>query len=376
MERNITVILRMSNCCNLACSYCYDKMNRVNYKDINCEFLDKMEEIVEYIEKFYINKDRNFNLILHGGEPLILSSETYEIFLKRITERIKNVSLSVQTNGTLLDEKKAEILNKYDVKIGISLDGCDEQQNSNRIYKNGKNSFNKVMKNIYMLNEKKIKFGIIMTISKSNLDKEKEIYNFIKDNNIYCNIRPAFPTMQAITDDNIMSNDEYIKFFTKIFDLWYEDRSKKVELKQINEVYEEFLKVLEPERYKGTCENSNNCFGNFVALDTNGNVYSCNRTYNQSDFYLGNLNESSVESIMKKLEEMSLKRQYEIKKSKCNECEMLKFCYGGCPANAYYLYNDYTKPYLYACEQKKAVYSYIKCKLEKEGQILEYQKRK
>ena len=83
MERNMTVILRMANACNLSCSYCYDRLNRVNYKDISNNFLENIETIVEYVDKFYINKSKTLNLILHGGEPLILNYEVYEKFLKK-----------------------------------------------------------------------------------------------------------------------------------------------------------------------------------------------------------------------------------------------------------------------------------------------------
>ena len=223
-----------------------------------------------------------------------------------------------------------------------------------------------------MLRKNNIKFGVIMTLSKNNIDKEKEIYNFIKENNIYCNIRPAFPTNQNIDNNILMSNDEYSEFFIKMFNIWYYDTSNKVKLKQINEIYEEFIKILEPKMYKGSCENSINCFGNFVVLDTKGNVYTCNRTYNEKEFFLGNLNETSLENIINKCDELCIRRKNEIESSQCIKCEIFKFCHGGCPANSYYLYNDFIKPFLYSCKQKKDIYAYIKQKLEAEGQVLEY----
>ena len=371
--KNITVILRMSNACNLSCTYCYDKYNRFNNSEVNKKFLREMDNVIKYIKTFNIDKSKRFNLILHGGEPLMLTDEIYEVFLEKIEENIKNIEISIQTNGTLLTEKKMKILKKHNVKIGISLDGSDEYQNKSRVYPNGKNSFYKVKKTIEMLKENNIKFGIIMTISKNNINKEYEIYNFIKENNIYCNIRPAFPTNQNDENKLIMKDDEYIQFFKKIFDIWYYDKDRKVKLKQINEVYEEFIKVLEPCKYKGTCENSVNCFGNFVALDIDGNVYTCNRTYNDEKFYLGNLKDITLDQILEKCNQLYSKRMVSIENSECNQCKMLKFCYGGCPANSQYLYNDYRQPFTYMCTAKKAIYSYIKQKLELEGQIVEYE---
>ena len=247
---NITVIFRMTNACNLACTYCYDSSKRQNCEAINKQFMDNVDKIVEYIDSFCINKNKKMNLILHGGEPLTLSSDVYEVFLKKLTEKISKISISVQTNGTLLDANKLKILNKYNVKIGISLDGSSEEQNKNRIYKNGRNSFNKVKNTIDMLKNNNIKFGIIMTLSKNNLHKEKEIYEFIKENNICCDIRPAFPTKVNMKNSDIMTNDEYIDFFKHFFDIWYNDDTKMVKLNQINEMYDEFIKVLEPKLYR------------------------------------------------------------------------------------------------------------------------------
>lgn len=375
--KNITVILRMTDDCNLSCLYCYDKINRIKDRDINRKFLNNIDKIIKYIKSFNRDESKNLNLILHGGEPLLLNDNIYEIFLGKVRKNIKNVSISIQTNGTLLTKKKMEILNKYNVRIGISLDGSDEYQNQNRVYENGISSFKEVEKSIKMLKENNIRFGIIITISKYNINKEEDIYNFIKKNAIYCNIRPAFPTKQG-PNNFIIAADEYINFFKKMFDLWYYDNTRTVGLKQINEFYDEIVKILEPDMYRGTCENSMNCFGNFISLDINGNVHTCNRTYGDKNFYLGNLNETALEDILKKCNEMCERRKNKLDNSQCSQCEILKFCYGGCPANSYYLYNDYTEPFLYACKVKKYIYFYIKQKLESEGQIFEYnsQKRK
>lgn len=374
MENNTTVILRMTNACNLACKYCYDSSKRQNSEIINKHFLENIDKIVGYIDSFYINKNKRMNLILHGGEPLTLSANVYEVFLKKLTERLSNISISVQTNGTLLDVNKMRILNKYNVKIGISLDGSTEEQNKNRIYKNGRNSFNKVKNTINMLKNNNIKFGVIMTLSKNNLHKEKEIYEFIKENNIYCDIRPAFPTKNNMENSDIMTNDEYIDFFKNFFDIWYNDNTKTVRINQINEIYDEFIKVLEPKLYKPCCEDSQSCFGRFVSVDINGMVYTCNRTYNENIFYLGNLEQNTVEEILKNAKKLEEQRKNKVDSSKCINCKQYKYCYGGCPAISYYLYGDFSQPCNYFCKQKREIYNYVKNKLK--GQISKYNEEK
>ena len=153
------------------------------------------------------------------------------------------------------------------------------------------------------------------------------------------------------------------------------DLINNVKLKQINEIYEEFLKVLEPKMYRGSCENSINCFGNFVVLDTNGNVYTCNRTYNEKEFFLGNLNETSIDDILKKCQDLKKVREQYIKKSKCTNCKIYHFCYGGCPANSYELYRNYKLPYQHFCEANRNIHNYIEKVLEQSNQIEKYKKK-
>ena len=185
-------------------------------------------------------------------------------------------------------------------------------------------------------------------------------------------MRPAFPSGK--NDSEFMSNEEFMLFFENFFDIWYKDNTEKVKLKQISDVYDEFVKVLEPKLYKPTCTYSKNCFGNFLSLDVWGNVYTCNRTYNIKEFFLGNLKQDRIETIMEKIEIYKNRRMQNIINSECKDCNIYKFCFGGCPANSYELYNDYEKPYKYFCKAQKEIYNYIKEVLSNDQQIIKYQK--
>lgn len=373
MENNPIVIFRTTDICNLNCTYCYDKKNRKEKKNINEEFEHQIDKIKEYLDKIYYLKNKSCTFIFHGGEPLILKPEVYEKLIEKIDR--KNIRLSMQTNGTLINNEYIKLFKKYNISIGISLDGCNEEQNYCRIYRNGKNSFNKVMSNIELLKKNNIHFGIIMTITKRHIGKEKMIYDFIASNNLNVNIRPAFPTMEA-DNDNIMTEDEYFEFFKNMFNIWYNDKSKRVKLKQIREIYDEFAKVLEEKYCSGLCSEGENCFGKFISLNINGDIYSCNRTYNNEIFFLGNLNKQTIDEILNNANKLNEKRKKKIQESGCSKCEIYKYCYGGCPANAHSMYNDYTMPEKIFCNSKKKILKYIKFKLEETDEINKYNKER
>ena len=80
--KNPTIILRTTNNCNLACKYCYDKENSYHSEASDGIFLKNINHIVDYIKKTRIDVNDVTKIILHGGEPLLISATTYNTFLK------------------------------------------------------------------------------------------------------------------------------------------------------------------------------------------------------------------------------------------------------------------------------------------------------
>ena len=107
--------------------------------------------------------------------------------------------------------------------------------------------------------------------------------------------------MKIGNNNEVMTNEEYFEFFKNIFEIWIKDNNR-IRLKQINEIYEEFVKSLEPNIKFKNCSCSGNCFQNFISLDIEGNLYSCNRTYNNKPFYYGNIKTIDNDEINEKIQ--------------------------------------------------------------------------
>lgn len=361
--KNITIIFRMTSACNLNCTYCYDKANHIMKKEENKKFKLKIPNIVKNIEKLWENKDAKGEIIFHGGEPLIIDEENYEVLIKNIKSIYPKARFSIQTNGTLINEKYISLFKKYNVHVGISLDGYNEITNKYRVYGNQKNSFNDVMKKISLLNKYGVKFGVIMTLNNSVVGNEEKLYKFIGDNKLNCNIRPAFKSDNK--EIEYMSNEEYYIFFKKLFNIWINDKKKEVKLTQIKEIYDEFVKVLEPLYNNKSCSTSGNCYRNFISLDSEGELYSCNRTYHNNDFYYGNINKMDKKQLNSKIEERLKKRKQIIENSKCKLCKLFSECHGGCPANGYSLYGDINSSDDNFCNAKLKIREYVTDYIEK-----------
>lgn len=373
--KNPTIIFRVTNNCNLKCKYCYDKSNEIENRFVNQIFADNIDNIIENISKIYINENASKKIIFHGGEPLLVNVKTYEEFINKMNKKFKGVKYSIQTNGTLIDDEYAKLFKRYNIAVGISLDGCDQEQNSCRVYGDGRNSFNDVMKAIEILKKNDVKYGIIITVTRKHINQARRIYDFLAQNHISADIRPAFQTKN---NDNsiIMNQEEYEKFFIELFDIWYNDKEKRVSLRQITEVYQEFLKAIEEKYRTKLCCDSKSCFANFYSLDVNGNVYACNRTYNNEKLKFGNLNDNTFEEISNKAKELKRKRIEYIENSECVKCPIFEYCNGGCPANSIELQGNLFEPNRNWCKAKINIHNYIKNKLTNDGNLKFYRENR
>lgn len=359
-----TVIFRPTNSCNLRCSYCYDKNNhslpeqqiRQNATKL---FEREEEQLLRSLDMIY-QGEKKPKIIFHGGEPLLISPEVLNRFCHRLKDQ-QDIRFSIQTNGTLINDEVIDLFKEHNFSVGISLDGCNEQQNHARVFPNGINSFQPVIKNIAKLQDANVKFGIIMSITNAHQNSEQQLYDFIANNGLSCNIRPVFASDSA-TAQTVMTEEEYAKFFSKLFDIWYDDEEKKVGTHQILEIYQALKKELSPSYIDRNCSNSAHCFRDFISLDVLSNLYACNRLYGIDKFYYGNLKTTTMKEVYQKVDKLITERQQAIATT-CSGCETLKECNGGCPAEAYDIYGDIKHPTT-ACKVKKLVSDHVRGRLE------------
>lgn len=110
-SEQVKIGFMMTNVCNMRCEYCIVKDHLMPKKDIEQakKLIDKVVEFGNFVgnPKFFVS----------GGEPFS-HPELLEYFLDN--ECIDPKTVIIGTNGTL-EKSIYRILNKYDVKIGVSL---------------------------------------------------------------------------------------------------------------------------------------------------------------------------------------------------------------------------------------------------------------
>jgi uncharacterized protein len=168
-------ILKVHSRCNLACTYCYV------YEMADSGWLhlprrmdaaiagQAAERIGEHARAHDLP---GVDVILHGGEPLLAGAGWLTELAGTLRARVPaQVSIGVQTNGTLLRPRLLQTLRQLGISVGVSLDGDAEATGRHRLYPSGRNSFGAVADGLRLLGSPRFRAiygGILCTIDVQN----------------------------------------------------------------------------------------------------------------------------------------------------------------------------------------------------------------
>jgi uncharacterized protein len=82
-------------------------------------------------------------VVLHGGEPLLAGADRLISLVARVRAAVPrscDLSVAMQTNGVLLDERTLSRLSAYGVRVGVSIDGTPEDHDRHRRGRDGNGS--------------------------------------------------------------------------------------------------------------------------------------------------------------------------------------------------------------------------------------------
>ncbi len=129
---HIIVVLKITEQCNLNCSYCYF------FNMDNQDFSDKpaliTDETLQQVAGFLANaaaqyQAKTVTIVLHGGEPLLIKKNRFEEMIDLFRFQIKpyaELYFYLQTNAVLLDNEWLELVKIKNVFLGISIDGLEQ----------------------------------------------------------------------------------------------------------------------------------------------------------------------------------------------------------------------------------------------------------
>ncbi len=183
------LVFEVTDHCNLNCEYCALSDFYVNHDKREEQYLSfrKVQLVIDYILSIRDNAyDVYYPLMVsfYGGEPLLnmaLIKQTID-YVKYLSTPKRYITYGLTTNAMLLD-KYMDYLVENKFYLTISLDG-DEMGQSYRVDHSGKNSFNRVFKNIQLLRDKHpeyFKNYVLFNSVLHNRNNVETTLRFIKD---------------------------------------------------------------------------------------------------------------------------------------------------------------------------------------------------
>lgn len=345
----------VGNHCNIHCTYCY--AYPFKSKKFNILSLDMLEKIIK--EAFSITN----RLIVswHGGEPTMVGTDYFKSYMKIVNKYKKDnqeIFNMIQTNAILIDKEMAKFFKDNNFIVSVSLDGCEDSHNKNRLTYNKKGTFDLVMNGVNILREEGIYPPVIATVSQNTYDDCEENYNFFIKNG-FTEIKFS-PVYDSATDDFSINDEKWFDYLKKVFDIWTKNCDPNIKIREIDEILMWFA---------GTetllCSNRGMC-SKWISIDELGNIYPCE--YLRSSNSYGNIKDISLKQVFDLKEYKDFVKKINYIPNKCEKCKLLSICHNGCPATRTNNRGELTYKGIYVyCNQRKKLFDYIKEIIEEGG---------
>jgi uncharacterized protein len=344
--------------CNLDCKYCFFLSKEKLYPGDRFRMSDEMLDtyIRQLLETHPLPE---INIAWQGGEPTLMGLDFFRRSIEYVEKYRKpgqSILHTMQTNGTLLNDEWCAFFKEHKFLIGLSVDGPKEMHDAYRVNKGGAGTFDHVMRGWELLRRHEVDFNILCTIHAANGDHPLEVYRFFRDK-LQTKFMQFIPIVERATEELLplanqgwgdrpggerplytqngglvtertVGAEQFGRFLIAIFDEWVHRDVGTVFVQTFDVTLGSWLGQHNLCIFSPTC-------GNALALEHNGDLYSCDH-YVEPDYRLGNIHETAM------VELVASDRQRKFGQDKldslpkyCRECDVLFACWGECPRNRF-----------------------------------------
>lgn len=229
-------VFKVASRCNLACDYCYmyfrgnDDALRQPRTPSDTTVLKISKKLESYAKRHSLE---GIHIALHGGEPLLVGTKKLERMLNILRNECEvPINFSIQTNGTLLNEDWIDLIERYDLLLGISIDGPPEIHNKHRKFHSGSDSTHEVIRAIRLAQtaerKSRIRFGGTISVIDPSITADR-FYSYMRDDLGLETFNVLLPDADHDTFEKFTLSpiENYTQFLIDLFDLWWNDRNSR-----------------------------------------------------------------------------------------------------------------------------------------------------
>lgn len=293
--------------CNFSCWYCYEEKCSKAY--MSKDILERILLLLDRLDE----KFKSIHVSFFGGEPLLYFDKVVLPILEHLKSLSDKHSCSFTTNAALLSERMVQVLKKENVSnMQITLDGNRELHDKTRFFKNGKGSYDIILKNIVSLLKNEIPVTLRINYTSENLGSIHEIAE---------DLRKLLPKALLA------------KLRIRLHQVW---QTADIDLSEEVEQIIEHLSVLNFQVDTPVFDNVfAPCYADYkhsAVINYNGDIYKCTAVdflNRLRDGYLAENGELVWEndSLVKRMESR-------FKNPPCRSCRIQPICNGGCSQKA------------------------------------------
>lgn len=343
--------------CNLNCSYCFFLSKQVLW-DASAQQMSP--EVLRVWLASYLDSQPDGAVVIgwQGGEPTLRGIDFFRQAFQLARELARpgqQVSHSIQTNGTLLDDQWGELLAANQVLVGISLDGPAELHDAHRVNKAGRGSHAQVVRGWRVLQRHGVQANILCTVNSANADHPLPVYRHFRDE-LGARFVQFIPIVERVSageellaeagwldergefvlyrqrGEQVTSRtvrpQQWGSFLVAVFDEWLSG--------DVGEVFVQHFDVALAALFGqySLCVHAPGC-GTALAMEPGGDVYACDH-YVEPGYRLGNVLNQSLPAMLAAPQQ----RQFGRTKasglpSQCRSCPVRWVCHGGCPKDRF-----------------------------------------
>lgn len=316
------LVLRITERCNLACRYCYAARP-------GCKKTDMDEETALKAVELACPAGGSLKVQITGGEPLLRLdlAEKIKAFGEKTGRRL---SMTLQTNATLIDADMARRIKALGCGVGVSIDGIGPS-NGLRVFPDGRESFQAALDGIRELGAAGVMCNVTAVVSSRNAEKLSELADlalyFGNVRGIGLDIfrpigRGAESDFSPAAEDLKNGTEKLIK------------RQKELKSLGVSLTLREAIRIRN--RLSLPCSGVY-CYAQTsesLCVDAAGDLWPCASLAGVPGMLLGNIKDGFPDEQAPKGNgpELSESRKALAPPEECLSCKEYKTCLGGCPA--------------------------------------------
>lgn len=343
MTDNITIIVKVTNGCNLRCKYCYNKQTEYGTQVLSHERFEKLLGIVA-------TQRKNIRVVWHGGEPLTVGLDYFKraMVIESAVCRTHGVTVTnqVQTNGTLIDKNWIDFFKEYSIKVGISFDGIQ----NDKYRQKGEAT----LRAIKLMRKNGMDCGVMAVVADDDYDISAN-YKYFAERGINVEFAPVFEEGGAAESGS--SATRFAEKMTALFDEWlYDEHGVDVRL------FATYVSMALGTNFR-ICSNSS-CHGKYLGISPDGTLCNCGR-YSVTEYPFGNVDDfTTLDEVYRTDGFKALVSGAIERRKKCKEkCEYFELCGGGC-SDCAIIENGLNNIPEQSCLYFKTLYSHIKAAVD------------